>query len=87
MAKPAGDMPRRILLVAVTLVLAGCLSAIAYALSQPSMGLRLVPYAPAGSEVVSRLRIADSPEGGPPEGRRPCVCKVRATRSICAPRT
>lgn len=68
MARPAGDMPRRILLVAVTLVLAGCLVAIAYALSQPSMGLRLVPYAPAGSDVVSRLRIAESPAGGPPVG-------------------
>jgi hypothetical protein len=32
------------------------------------MGLRLVPYAPEGSEVVSRLRIADGPAGGPPAG-------------------
>jgi hypothetical protein len=63
-----GDTPRRILLVAVSLVVAGWIAAILYALSQPSMGLRLVPYAPEGSEVVSRLRVADGPAGGPPAG-------------------
>lgn len=63
-----GDTPRRILLAAVSLVLAGCLSAILYALSQPSMGLRLVPYVAEGTEVARHLRIAQSPDGGPPVG-------------------
>ncbi len=63
-----GDAPRRILLAAVSLVMAGCLGAVLYALSQPSMGLRLVPYTAQGSEVARHLRIAQSPSGGPPVG-------------------
>lgn len=62
------DTPRRILLAAVSIVLAGCLAAILYAVSQPSMGLRLVPYAAEGAEVARHLRIAESPAGGPPVG-------------------
>ncbi|MET0310865.1 MAG: ATP-binding protein [Burkholderiaceae bacterium] len=60
--------PRRILLCAVFLVLVGCIGAVWFALSQPSMGVRFAVIPGAPDKEPASLRIMGSPAGGPPAG-------------------
>lgn len=65
---PRRDQPRRILLAAIALVLAGCIAALVFALAQPSAGLRFAAYEAGGEPPAPYLRITESPAGGPPVG-------------------
>jgi len=58
--------PRSTLLAAVALVLVGCIAAVVFALSQPSMNLRLVPDVTEAKDAPALLRIARTNADGPP---------------------
>lgn len=60
--------PRRILLGAVFLVLAGCIGATWFAISQPATGLRFAVIPGEAEKTPATLRIAEAPQGGPPAG-------------------
>lgn len=65
---PQRDQPRRILLAAIALVLAGCIAALAFALAQPSAGLRFAPYEAGSGPPAPYLLITESPSDAPPAG-------------------
>lgn len=69
MAGPAlPRTPRITLLIAVALVLVACVTALAFALAQPSMTVRLAPEQVADKDAPAALRVARSGPDGPPEG-------------------